>query len=130
MHHSSNDAGARAQTARRTETARAELALANTRAELALAKARMGSGTGRSLLVEPGTPSWNEGARIFAPVAMPQTGLNRTPEEERRGLEQKCKTTPSAEPRMASHTSDYFPHQVPPRLEWRYRRASSSAPPR
>ena len=103
MHHSLNDAGARAQTARRTETARAELALANTRAELALAKARMGSGTGRSLLVEPGTPSWNEGARIFAPVATPQMGLNRTPEEERRGLEQKCKTTPAAEPRMTSH---------------------------
>eukprot|EP00900_Chrysochromulina_parva_P002126 jgi/Chrpa1/11914/Chrysochromulina_OHIO_Genome00021225-RA len=85
VHHSSNDARARAQTARRTETARAELALANTRAELALAKARMGSGTGRSQLVEPGTLSWNEGARIFA--------------------------------------------SVPPRLEWRYRRASSSAPP-
>jgi hypothetical protein len=103
VHHSSNDAGARAQTARRTETARAELALANTRAELALAKARMGSGTGRSQLVEPGTLSWNEGARIFASVATPQTGLNSTPEEEHRGLEQKCKTTPAAEPRMTSH---------------------------
>ena len=123
-------AGARTQTARRTETARAELELANTRAELALAKARMGSGTQRSQLDEHGMPSWNEGARVFAPVATPKTELNSTSGEAHRGLEQKCKTSPpSLEWPLIS--SDCFTHQVPPSLErlYRYRRAPSSAQP-